>query len=71
MKRRYDVKTKFIFEGTFDIEADSPEQAKEFVEKHCGLVIGGNIHSTLPDDKVDWNFSVHPEKVIGRAKRWK
>jgi hypothetical protein len=34
------------------------------VEKHCGLVLGGSIHTTLDDDMVDWNFPVHPEKAI-------
>ena len=63
--KKFKVKTKFIFEGEFEIEADNRAQAKEFVEKHCGLVIGGDIHSSLPDEQVNWEFSVHPEKKIG------
>lgn len=63
-KKEYTVKTKFVFEGEFYIKADSKEQAREFVEKHCGLVIGGDIHSTLPDDDVNWNFDVHPKKIV-------
>lgn len=66
-RKTYSVPTKFIFSGVFYIKADTPAQAREFVEKHCGLVIGGDIHSTLPDDMVEWNFIVHPEKVIGGA----
>jgi len=64
---KYIVPTKFIFSGTFTLEAESPEQAKEFVQKHCGLVIGGNVHTTLGDD-CDWDFDVHPEKITGKAR---
>jgi len=63
-KRFYKVKTKFIFDGHFSIYAESRQQAKEFVKKHCGLVIGGDIHSTLPSEDVDWDFIVHPNKII-------
>jgi hypothetical protein len=65
--KRYAVKTRFVFEGYFYINAIDREQAREYAEKHCGLVIGGKIHSTLPDDVVDWDFPVHPEKLIGKA----
>jgi hypothetical protein len=64
--KEYTVKTRFIFTGKFFVVAESKEQAAEYVKKHCGLVIGGKIHSTLPDDEIDWDFSNHPEKEIGR-----
>ena len=57
----------FQFSGEFEIEANSPKQAQEFAEKHCGLVIGGDIHSSLPYEDVDWVFPTHPEKIIGDA----
>ena len=63
-KKTYTVPVKFVFKGRFFIKAESKAQANELVEKHCGLVIGGNIHHTLPDEDVDWDFPVHPEKVI-------
>jgi hypothetical protein len=63
--RRYAVKTRFTFNGTFFIAARNKGEAKEFVEKHCGLVLDGNIHSTLPDDGVDWDFLMHTEKTVG------
>jgi hypothetical protein len=66
---KYEVKTKFIFSGTFTIEADNAAQAKEFVHRHCGLVIGGDIHTTLSEEDVDWDFDVHPEKITGRTRR--
>jgi hypothetical protein len=67
MKRRYAVKTRFVFSGVFFVNAESATDAKERVENHCGLVLGGGVHSTLPDEDVDWDFPVHPDKVIGRA----
>jgi hypothetical protein len=63
-KKKYKIKTKFVFEGEFYISAENREQAKECVVKHCGLVLGGDIHSTLPDEIVSWNFNVHPEKIV-------
>jgi hypothetical protein len=66
-EKRYTVKTRFVFEGYFFINTMSKAQAKEYIEKHCGLVIGGDIHSTLPDDVVDWDFPVHPEKLTRKA----
>jgi len=66
--KRYAVKTKFIFKGCFFICAESKRQAREFAEKHCGLVLGRGIHSTLSDDGVDWDFPLHPDKVVGRVR---
>ena len=60
----YNIKNKFVFDGYFYINAKSRQQAKEYVEKHCGLIIGRDIHSTLPDEDVDWDFPVHPNKII-------
>ncbi|GHV89484.1 hypothetical protein AGMMS50267_18440 [Spirochaetia bacterium] len=64
--KKYRVVTRFSFTGTFFVNAKNRQAAKEYVEKHCGLVIGGNIHSTLSDEDVDWEFPVHPDKTIGR-----
>jgi len=64
-KRNFRIKTQFIFTGYFDIKAESKAQAIEYIGKHCGLVIGGDIHSTLPSEDIDWEFDVHPIKKIG------
>lgn len=64
LKNTYYVPTKFVFSGTFGIKAESQEQAEEYVQKHCGLVLGGEIHSSLPDDEVDWEFGIHPETIV-------
>lgn len=66
--KTYRVKTQFVFEGEFEIRAKNREQAAEYVAKHCGLVIGGDIHSSLPDNMVDWDFPVHPNKKIKSVK---
>lgn len=63
-KKTHTIKTKFIFEGEFYVTAESKEQAKEYVMKHCGLVLGGDIHTTLPDDFCDWNFNVHSNEFV-------
>ena len=51
---RYKVNTKFVFEGYFEIEADNRNEAKRLVGENCGLVMGGNIHTNLDDEEVDW-----------------
>ena len=56
---RYYVKTKFVFSGVFEVEAFNREEAKELILKECGLVMGGDIHTTLPDGEVRWNFDTH------------
>ena len=68
---KFRVRTEYIFTGFFDIEAENAAQAREYVEKHCGLVIGSDIHSTLPDDEVNWEFPVHPDTKIGETTRIK
>jgi len=65
---KFSVKTKFIFEGRFFVYAESKQQAKEYVEKQCGLVLNGNIHSTLSDNIADWDFPMHPKKQIVKIK---
>ncbi len=66
--RRYKVPVVFEFAGEFSIEAASLATARQCVQHHCGLTIG-TVHSTLPADQVDWNFSCHPTKKIGKGCR--
>ncbi|GAB6120030.1 hypothetical protein [Dysgonomonas termitidis] len=67
--KQYEVKTRFVFEGIFRVNAENREKARENVEKHCGLVMGGNIHTTLDEKDVDWDFGIHPETEIAGVKR--
>ena len=43
--------------------AESRGDARQKVLQDCGLVMGG-IHSTLPDEGVNWAFDRHPNKQI-------
>ena len=60
-KRIYRVRTQYIFEGVFEVFANSKEDAQQKVLQDCGLVMGGSIHSTLPNEEINWAFSTHPE----------
>ena len=60
-KRIYRVRTQYIFEGVFEVLADSKGNARQKVLQDYGLVMGGNIRSTLPDEEVNWAFDKHPE----------
>ena len=65
-KRVYRIRTQYIFEGVFEVVAESREDARQKVIQNSGLVMGGNIHSTLPDEEINWVFSTHPEVRMGR-----
>ena len=65
-KKIYRVKTQYIFKGVFEALADSKENARQKVLQDCRLVMGGNVHSTLPDEEINWAFSTHPEVRTGR-----
>jgi len=40
----------------FELIAESKEDARQKILQNCGLVMGGSIHSTLPDDEINWAF---------------
>ena len=65
-KRVYRVRTQYIFEGIFEVVAESREEARQKVIQNCGMVMGGNVHSTLPDEEINWAFSTHPEVFTRR-----
>ncbi len=60
-KKVYRVRMQYIFEGVFDVVADNKEEARQKILQNCGLVMGGSIHSTLPDEEINWAFSTPPE----------
>ena len=77
-KNVYRVRTQYIFEGVFDVIAESKEYARQKVLQNCGLVMDGSIHSTLPDEEINfssnalnnsWAFDKHPNKRIDRITK--
>ena len=62
--KKIEVKVRYLFEGTYTVAADDRNEARTMVTRDCGLVLGGNIHSTLDDDEVDWDFDIHPDMQI-------
>ena len=65
-KKVYRVRTQYIFEGVFEVVAESREDTRQKVIQDCGLVMDGNVHSTLPDEEINWAFSTHPDVKTGR-----
>ena len=65
-KRIYRVQTLYVFKGVVEVVAESEEEARQKVIQDCGMVMGGNIHSTLPDEEINPAFSTHPEVRMGR-----
>ena len=62
--KKIEVKVRYLFEGTYTVAADDRNEARTMVTRDCGLVLGGNIYTTLDDDDVDWEFDVHPDMQI-------
>ena len=68
-KKFYRVRTQYVFEGVFEVVAESREEARQKVIQDCGMVMGGSIHCTLPDDEINWAFDRHPNKRIDRITK--
>ena len=68
-KKVYRVRTQYIFDGVFDVVAESREDARQKVLQNCGLVMGGSVHSTLSDDEINWAFGRHPNKRVSRITK--
>ncbi|KGN68037.1 MULTISPECIES: hypothetical protein [unclassified Porphyromonas] len=60
-KKVYRVRTQYSFEGVFEVVAESKVEARQKVRQDCGLIMGGSIYSTLPDEEINWAFSSHPD----------
>lgn len=61
----FEIPVRYTFEGSYRIRAKSRAEAEEQVTHHCGMVMGsGSIHTTLDDDRVDWQFPWHPDMSI-------
>ena len=43
---KYDVRVRYTFEGTYKVVAEDRDEAERIVTEDCGLVLGGNIHTT-------------------------
>ncbi len=70
--KKIEVKVRYLFEGTYTVAAEDRNEARTMVTRDCGLVLGGNIHTTLDDDEVDWNFDVHPDiQILSYTEREK
>ena len=68
-KKVYRVRAQYVFEGVFDVVAENKGDARQKVLQDCRLVMGGSIHSTLPDDEINWAFDRHPNKRIDRITK--
>ena len=66
--KRYEIAARYCFDGVFFVSADSLTDAKQKVSEGCGLVLGGGIHTTLPDEEINWEFPIHPIMSIRSAR---
>ena len=65
MERKvYRVRTQYVFEGVFKVVATDREEAERKILEDCGMVMDRGIHSTLPDEQINWTFDTHPEERI-------
>ena len=65
MERKvYRVRTQYVFEGVFEVSATDREEAERKILENCGMVMGRGVHSTLPDEQINWAFDTHLEERI-------
>ena len=64
MEETFNVKVEYKFTVDYKIKAKSKLEAETHALAHCSMTVGGGIHSSLPDDIVDWEANVHPDKKI-------
>ena len=65
MERKiYRALTQYVFEGVFEVTVTDREEAERKILEDCGMVMGRGIHSTLPDEQINWAFDTHPEERI-------
>lgn len=64
---KHTVKTKFIFPGTFSVEANTPEEAAELVKNHCHLSMGSGVHTDPLENDIDWEFNTHAEIIVSKC----
>ena len=65
---KYDVRVRYAFEGTYTVVAEDHDEARQMVSEDCGLVLGGNIHTTLDDEDVRGSPR-HTDSFRGSTKR--
>ena len=65
----YLVDVTYTFSGYFVVLADSREEAERKINQDCGVVLGGGVQTTLEDEEIDWEFSLHPESAITSTRR--
>ena len=58
----YRVQTLYVFEGVFEIVAESEEEARQKVVQDCEFMMVRSIHTTLPDKDFNWVFSTPSPK---------
>ena len=46
-KQRFLVYTQYVFDGVFDVVAESKEEARQKVLQNCGLIMGGGAFTAL------------------------
>lgn len=63
-KKEYEVVVRYTFDVKYKIKAKSKLEAETHAIAHCGLMLGSQINTSLPDGDVDWEASAHPEKKL-------
>lgn len=67
-KTLYRVPVRFVIEGYFLIEAESAKSAYQTVKDGCGM-ISPAIQAPMTEDVKDWNFPMHPNKIISKVTK--
>ena len=61
------VESCFTDSGTFWVNAENEEEARELIEKKCGQKLCSKIQSDLPRNKISWKFARKPQVTTGKV----
>lgn len=61
--KQFKVKTKFVFSGVVEVEAETALQAKILVENNMGAC-GPDISDSGCSQIIDWNFDYHADTEV-------
>ena len=70
-KKKYMVRTRFIFTGTVKVLAENVVEARRIVKENFNAVMRGENIKAASEVIIDWKFPLHPEKQTTMVKEVK
>ncbi|MCE2615718.1 hypothetical protein LO761_02160 [Bacteroidaceae bacterium 14-104] len=60
----YRARTLYVLKVYLRSQPQTERKPNGKILEDCGMVMGRGVHSTLPDEQINWAFDTHPEERI-------